>query len=78
MNMISDMDQLLDETKTLTGIKDIDEGSGTPGSGKLTETYSIYVSDGADGPICTAVVYKGEDAGIWIFDTENGTYKEAD
>lgn len=73
-----DMDRLIDETKALSGIKDIGEGSDAPGSGKLTETYTVYVSDRADGPVCTAVVYTGEDAGVWIFDTENGTYREAD
>ncbi len=71
-----DMDELLKEVKELTGIKNIEEGSRETARKGLGEGYYIYVEDRESGPACTSVVYSGKDTGTWVFDTENGSFKE--
>lgn len=73
-----DLEDLLDEIRELTGIDEIDLGE-TPqyaSDTDISEAYRICLEDGEDGVVCTAVIYLGGGDGVWIFDTEDGTFTE--
>lgn len=72
-----DMEKILEELESLTGISGICEGTGKPGSGQLTEKFYVYFEEKDQRMVCTAVVYCDSEDSVWIFDTEKGTYTEA-
>lgn len=73
-----DMEELIGEIKSLTGIDSVNGIPGKADTKELSDDYSVCLEDGEDGVICTAVIYNGGGDGVWIFDTAEGTFREAD
>lgn len=69
-------DDMLWEVKALTGIDDIGEGENGQESRGLSETYYIQLDNSEDEVVCSAVIYNGGKEGVWIFDTQKGSYTE--
>ena len=69
-----DADEMLKEVIALTGIESIGEGRRDTRGRNLSVDFYIELDDSEDNVVCTAVIYNGD--GIWIFDTEKGSYTE--
>lgn len=66
--------ELEEEVASLAGLDDVTLQLGNiPENGESAVTgYSFYVEDGK----CTAVIYKDEKNGTWIFQAQDGTFTE--
>lgn len=71
-----DTDDMIEEVKALTGIDSIGEGEISLESKSFSEEYYIQLDNGEDEVVCNAVIYNGGKEGVWIFDTEKGSYAE--
>lgn len=75
---LSDLEteDMLEEVRELTGIDSIGEGETGRETRELSEEYYIQLDGSKDEAVCSAVIYNGGKEGVWIFDTEKGSYAE--